>query len=159
MNRAETHALLTLHIASIDNRRIADDAVLAWQRILADLPFADCCDAVIAHFQAQPDVWLMPGHIRRIVADRDHDRKRTIRLAAERRAVEAEQADPTRRRRSEDVSDIIGRMRQLLPDGHPEKLHRPEWVELERNRARAAWAAAEPNPHYDRHIAYGGEPS
>lgn len=147
MNRAEIAQLLGL-AAARDRRTVGTADVAAWFEDLGDLDFVDARTAISRHFRETTD-WLMPAHIRRHVAAIVRDRKRAQREHAEQLAIETERADPTRQDRSAAVSDVISRLRAILPDGHPDKLRRPEWVEWERNQARAARAAAEPNPHYD----------
>ncbi len=145
MNRAETHDLLAL-IAAYDNRRFDDATVLAWHPILEDNRFEDCRHAVVAHF-ATSDAYLMPVHVRRGADEADRERRRIERERQTARAIEAQMADPTRRDRSENVRRLIAQLRDSLPDGDPDKLRRPEWLEHDRRRERLA--TAEPNPHYD----------
>lgn len=145
MNLAETHALLTL-AATLDNRRFDDATVVAWQEILADQPFDDCRTAVIRHFASTTD-YLLPAHVIRGAAEIDRERRRVYREARERESQLALEADPTRRDRSDEVRALIAELRDALPDGDPDKLRRPEWLEADRRRERTA--TAEPNPHYD----------
>jgi hypothetical protein len=41
---------------------------LAWYLILGDLTFAECRDAVVAHFRANQGPWINPGEIRARIA-------------------------------------------------------------------------------------------
>jgi hypothetical protein len=143
VNLAETHDLLIL-VAAYDNRRFDDATVLAWQQVLADLPYADCRAAAVTHF-ASADAYLMPVHIRRGAHEVDRERRRVAREAREQTEQLAIEADPTRRDRSDDVRRLIAELRDSLPDGDPDKLRRPEWLEVDRRRE----TNAEPNPHYD----------
>ncbi len=156
MNRAETHSLLTF-IAAYDNRRFDDATVLAWHPIVAEHAFADCRQAVTAHF-ASTEAYLMPVHVRRGALELERERKRQQREELEREerlaiAVDAAiDGDPTRRDRSEEVKALIAALRDSLPDGDPDKLRRSEWIEADRRRER--WSSAEPNPEYDPQTAF-----
>lgn len=146
MNLAETNDLLTL-IAGYDNRRFGDETVYNWQRIFPDLGFDDCQAAVVEHF-ATSDAYLMPVHVRRGALARVRNRHQLEREAHEALAIDAERSDPTRGCRSGDVTDIINRLRTMLPDGHPDKLRRPEWLNWERNQDRQRRAEQEPNTDF-----------
>jgi hypothetical protein len=52
--------------AAFDRRTTGPADALAWFKVLGDLPFADCEQAVIDHYQQNTD-WIMPAHIRRRV--------------------------------------------------------------------------------------------
>jgi hypothetical protein len=145
MNLVETHDLLTL-AAQYDNRRFDDAVTVAWQELLADLPFDYCRLALLRHF-GTTEAYLMPVHVRRGVEEIDRERRRAAREAAEWRALERQQADPTRRDRSAEVTQLIQQVRDRLPAVDETKFRRREVVEWERQAARAA--RAEPNPHYD----------
>jgi hypothetical protein len=75
MTPTEAAALLTV-AAAFDNRKPDADAAKAWSITLGDLPFFDCRDAIVAHYQ-KTDIWLMPSHIiaavRKIRRDRLED--------------------------------------------------------------------------------------
>jgi hypothetical protein len=75
MTPAEAAALLTV-AAAFDNRKPDPDAAKAWSVSLGDLPFVDCRDAIVAHYQATTD-WVMPAHVigavRKIRRDRLED--------------------------------------------------------------------------------------
>lgn len=141
MNLAETHDLLTL-IAAYDNRRFDDATVLAWHPILASATFEDCRTAVTRHFATSTE-YLMPAHVNRGAIE-IRNRRATQRETLDRLAIEQ---DPERRDRTEATKDLIRRLRDSLPDGDPDKLRRPEWVEWDKRRAREA--TAEQNPLYD----------
>ncbi len=72
MNAIETAALLAV-TATYDGRTFSEPEVTAWHRALADLPFEDCRDAVIAHYTRET-AWLMPAHVRRLVSAARNDR-------------------------------------------------------------------------------------
>lgn len=146
MNHAETHDLLTF-VAAHDNRRFDDATVLAWQPIFADLPFADCRDAVTVHFRESTD-YLMPAHIVR--GARDIER---LRIRVERERLAIEQAPVTDPRpltdRSAEIRELVAKIRDVLPEGDPDALWygRGHW---RRNReALERQETAEPNPAYD----------
>lgn len=154
MNIAETHDLLTL-IATYDNRRFDDAAVLAWAEIVSDVPFADGRQAVVRHF-SESTAWLMPAHIRRFAAEFEHERRRANRERIERAAIAAEADDPTRRDRSPEVQALLDDLRERLGPGKPDVFRRPEWVENDKRREREA--RAESNPHYVAIPPEGGWP-
>jgi len=145
MTPAETAKVLT-KAAAYDLRTIGEADVLAWHEVLREYDFADAMEAVSRHY-AEHTERLMPAHVRRIAQEIERDRRRAQREALEQLALEAEQADPPRRDRSDDVRRLIAELRDSLPDGDPDKLRRPEWVEHDKRRAREA--TAEPNPLYD----------
>lgn len=72
MTPPEAAALLAV-IATYDRRNLADGDVHAWHAALSDLPFHACRDAVIEHYRRET-CWLMPAHLRRLVAARGNDR-------------------------------------------------------------------------------------
>lgn len=70
MTPEETAKLLAT-CASYDRRKVGTLDVVAWHRIIGDLRFRDCEDAVFAHYGETAD-WIMPAHIRqRVKAARD----------------------------------------------------------------------------------------
>lgn len=144
MNLAETYDLLTF-IAALDNRRFDDATVLAWQPIVADVPFADARDAVRVHFGSS-DAYLMPVHVVRGAAEIDRNRRRAIREAREREEQLTLEADPSRHDRSEDVAALLADLREALPAGDSDKLRRAEWLEADKRRARELGAV--PNPDF-----------
>lgn len=151
MNLAETHDLLTF-IAAYDNRRFDDATVLAWQPIFAELEFGDCRTAVTQHF-ATSDAYLMPVHIRRLIAEletqRRLERARQAREAREAEIAAIEAADPTRRDRSEAIEALIDELRAKLPPGNPDSLRYASGYWREQREAREREKRAVPNPHYD----------
>ena len=79
MNPAEAAVLLGI-AASYDNRKPDETAAQAWALALEDLTFADCRDAVVAHYRVSPE-WLMPSQVRtsvrkvrdKRIADHEHE--------------------------------------------------------------------------------------
>jgi hypothetical protein len=65
---AEETAKLLAACATYDHRKIGALDVVAWHRIIGDLPFADCETAVLAHYADSTD-WIMPAHVRRRVLE------------------------------------------------------------------------------------------
>ncbi len=145
MNLVETHDLLTL-AAKYDNRRFDDATVMAWQEVLADLPFDDCRIAVVAHF-GEADVYLMPVHVVRGATEVDRGRRRRIReLREASERLELESAPRTDRSR-----EISAAIREMLPAGNPDALRRAEWLDSDKRRDRLNEANA--NPDYDPTVA------
>lgn len=70
MNLQETGQLLML-IQIVDNRRVDEAVILAWQELLDDVEFAVAREAVRLH-RRESVAWLTPAHVRanveRIVA-------------------------------------------------------------------------------------------
>jgi hypothetical protein len=147
MNIEETSHLLAF-VARIDNRRVDDATVVAWQSILSEVRLPDCLIAVRQHFRSS-DAYLMPVHVHYGAVEVDRSRRRRERERLERQERLAVEADPTRRDRSEAIRELIAHLRESLPDGDPDKLRRAEWLEHDRRRARLA----EPNPLYDPSVA------
>jgi hypothetical protein len=73
MKRSET-AFVLARIAAIDNRRLDDPSgpdfpiLESWHRLIGDLRYADCIEAVDTHRKASTE-WLQPAHIREIVRE------------------------------------------------------------------------------------------
>lgn len=57
----ETDALLTL-IHNVDKRKLDDAVILTWHELIGELDFADCVEAMKAHFRECTD-YLLPAHI------------------------------------------------------------------------------------------------
>jgi len=55
------------YAAAFDNRTVGDAEILAWLDAIGDLPFDDARAAVAAHYGADPNSRLMPGHVRQRV--------------------------------------------------------------------------------------------
>ena len=67
MTPEETSKLLAT-CASYDRRKVGTLDVIAWHRVIGDLQFRDCEDAVFAHYGETSD-WIMPAHIRNRVKE------------------------------------------------------------------------------------------
>jgi hypothetical protein len=52
--------------AAYDNRNVDDSALYAWFRVVGDLPYAECEQAVIAHYTDSRE-WIMPADVRKRV--------------------------------------------------------------------------------------------
>lgn len=144
MTPAETAKVLA-KASAYDQRTVGEMDVHAWHEVLHDLHLGDALEAVGRHY-AEHTERIMPAHVRRLALTIDRDRRRAGREETERAERLALEADPTRRDRSAEVRELIARLRYELPDGDPDKLRRPEWVETDRRRER--WPSIEPNPHY-----------
>lgn len=146
MTPADTARLLS-KAAAFDQRTIGAADVAAWHEAVADLDAADAMAAVTRHYQST-DQRIMPSHLIRLAAEIARERRKELREASERRALESEQAE-RRTDRSADIAALIGRMRSMLPDGDPEIL-RPRQAYWDReHRAYKRYVEGEPNPHYD----------
>lgn len=64
MTPAEAQMLLGI-AASFDNRKPNEETAIAWSHALGDLPYVDCRDAIVRHYQASSE-WLMPA---KVIAD------------------------------------------------------------------------------------------
>lgn len=145
MNLVETHDLLTL-AAKYDNRRFDDATVMAWQEVLADLPFDDCRTAVVSHFATSAE-YLMPVHIVHGATEIDRGRRRRIRELHEAQERLALEAAP----RTDRSKEIAAGIRDMLGPGNPDALRRAEWLEADKRRDRLN--AANANPDYDPTVA------
>lgn len=145
MNLVETHDLLTL-AAKYDNRRFDDATVMAWQEVLADLPFDDCRTAVVSHVATSAE-YLMPVHVVQGAAEIDRIRRRRLREIREaQERLELEAAPRTDRSK-----EIAAAIRDMLPAGNPDALRRAEWLDSDKRRDRLTEANA--NPDYDPTVA------
>ena len=77
----EHTATILAKIAAVDRRIVGEVEIMAWHEVLNDLEPDDCLEAV-AILRKETSDWLMPAHIRRVVAD--IEKRRT---AAKRRAL------------------------------------------------------------------------
>lgn len=151
MNRQETANLLTA-MAAFDRRTIGESDVIAWQELLADIPYADGLAAVKRWYAANTE-WMMPAHVRHVVGDIQRERKRAP-YAPGQHGVSPERAHPTVvglppvYEISGAVLDLIAQVRSIIPAGDRTAL-RTRHVAWEQQQA--AWKRqrdAEPNPHY-----------
>jgi hypothetical protein len=70
MTPEETGKLLGI-CAAYDRRTVGETDVIAWYRVVGDLPYSDCEAAVIAHYAAKRE-WIMPADIRGAVKRAQH---------------------------------------------------------------------------------------
>lgn len=66
MNATEASQLLAL-MALYDNRKVADPDIVAWLKVIGDLPYADCEPSVVAHYRESRER-IMPADVRQRVA-------------------------------------------------------------------------------------------
>lgn len=62
MDRLETQALLTF-ISTLDQRKMSDDVIDSWSRLLRSVEPWHAREAVEEHFRNQPDKYLSVGHV------------------------------------------------------------------------------------------------
>lgn len=92
MTPEETGKLLGI-CASFDRRTVGEADVIAWYRVLGDLPYPECEAAVVAHYAASRE-WIMPADIRgpvkraRREAEGRHRIRDLLNLATYRRQIE-----------------------------------------------------------------------
>jgi hypothetical protein len=120
MTPAEAQTLLGI-AASFDNRKPSEEAAIAWSHALGDLPFADCRDAIVTHYQASSD-WLMPA---RVIVEVKHTRAKRLHdhppltpppeLADDPAAQIAWRADANRRIADGEVIDCDAAYGELKP--------------------------------------------
>lgn len=58
--------------AAYDNRNVDDSALYAWFRVVGDLPYAECEQAVIAHYTDSRE-WIMPADVRKRVKRKQYE--------------------------------------------------------------------------------------
>jgi hypothetical protein len=148
MTPGETARVLS-KAAAFDQRTIGEADVMAWHEALADLDASDALAAVSRHY-ADSEQRIMPVHVRRLATEINRDRRRALREAEERKAIEAYrvEAGPLTDR-SEEIRNFVDRVRGAIPEGSREALM-PRAVAWEReHRAYVRQAEAEPNPAYD----------
>lgn len=107
----EHTAAILAKIAAVDRRIVGEVEIMAWHEVLGDLDPNDCL-AAVATLRKETDEWLMPVHIRRVVADiekRRLYRKRQEVLARMQAPDGTPMVDPSR----QDKEDLA-RLDQLL---------------------------------------------
>jgi hypothetical protein len=62
MNKLETQALLTL-VSTLDQRKVSEDVVESWARILVNANPVHARIAVDEHFATKPETYLIVGHV------------------------------------------------------------------------------------------------
>jgi hypothetical protein len=150
MNLTETAAVLA-KAAAFDRRTVGEADILAWHEVLGDLPADDVLTAVTAHYREATD-WLMPAHVRLHALSIDRERRRAARELREAEELQAAIAASPLHDRADDVTALIGQLRDRLPDGDPDKLrHGSKAWRLNRERMDRLerLQAAGPNPFYD----------
>lgn len=106
MQISET-ALIVGLIAEGDNRKIDKTTIVYWHDLIGDLPFQDTQQAVREHRRTTTE-WLMPAHIRRLVAS-----YRSQRIAAAGQIVpDVDPDDPT-------YFTKLRKLRTAIADGQP----------------------------------------
>jgi len=61
MTPEETGRVLAI-CASFDRRTVGETDVIAWLKVIGDLPFRDCEGAVVAHYRDSRN-WIMPADV------------------------------------------------------------------------------------------------
>jgi hypothetical protein len=143
--------------AAYDRRKVGEAEIFAWMEALGDINVDDALAAVARHYHEQTE-WLMPAHVVRIVTETNRRRgevERSEQLRRELEALDSVAAEPARDR-SPQVRAMLEELARRLGPGRPEAFRRPEWLENDRARERAA--RAEPNPAYAGPPPQGGWP-
>lgn len=117
--------------AAYDRRTVGEADILAWHEALADLDAGGALDAVAAHYRDSTD-WLMPAHVRQLVADLQRQRRRAELDAAHNGAIDAAPVTRTFRRPAE----LLAALRATLPPGDPAKLRGAHWLATHPARGR-----------------------
>lgn len=113
MNLVETAQLLAF-VARIDNRRVDDATVAAWQAVLDYVPAGDALAAVKQHF-ANSDDYLKPFHICRFADEADRERRKRAREAREWEAEQTAIARGPVEDRSDEVTALVRKIADNLP--------------------------------------------
>lgn len=144
----EETATVLAKCAAVDRRTVGRSDVLAWYEIIGHLDLSVGLEAVRRWYTDHRE-WIMPADVVQLGSDIIRERRRTERERQEAQQLALEQADPTRRDRSDDVRELIAQLRTMLPDGDPDKLRwgHKHWRQVREARERRE--RAEPNPHYD----------
>jgi hypothetical protein len=144
----EETATVLAKCAAVDRRTVGRADVLAWHEIVGHLDFGVGLEAVRRWYTDHRE-WIMPSDVVQLGSEIIRERRKAERECREAQLLAIEQADPTRRDRSEDIAKLVAQMRAMLPEGDPDKLrwgHR-YWRQVRRQRERME--RAEPNPYYD----------
>lgn len=144
----EETATLLAKCAAVDRRTVGRADVLAWHEIVGHLDLGVGLEAVRRWYTEHRE-WIMPSDVVELGREIIRARRKVDREAAAQQALALEQADPTRRDRSDDIAQLISQTRIMLPEGDQDKLrwgHR-HWRQVREQRERME--RAEPNPHYD----------
>lgn len=148
MNHNETQALTTILFTAYDRPK-PDGIDDIWYAALTDVPFDLARLAAIQLIQTST---FLPkvAEIRHRCTELDRERRRVIREAEERKAIEAYAATAgPLHDRSAEIQAFVGQVRDVLPDGDREALM-PRTVAWEReHRHHQRQIEAVPNPAYD----------
>jgi hypothetical protein len=139
-------ARLLAKAAAFDQRTIGAADVAAWHEAVGDLDAGDALAAVTRHYQ-RTDQRIMPSHLRILTVEIGRERRKVLREAAERRALDAEATELTTDRSAE-IAAFVQQIRSGLPDSDPAVL-RPRAAYWDReHRAYQRYVEGEPNPFY-----------
>lgn len=148
MNHEEAQALTTVLFTAYDRPK-PDGIDDIWYAALTDVPFEL---ARLAAIQLIRTSTFLPkvAEIRQRAAELARERRRALREAEERKALEAyaAQAGPLKDRSAE-IQAFVGQVRSVLPEGDREALmpRRVAWEREHRHHQRQIEAV--PNPAYD----------
>ena len=148
MNIEQT-AVILAKVAALDNRNDTDAAILAWHEVIGDLDYFDALEAVAIHRRESTE-YLMPAHIRAIVARLRSERSQREAKDQRLRELDAYAADAgPLADRSEEIRAFVDDVRSELPEGNVRALHprREFWDREYRDYQRQV--NAEPNPLWD----------
>lgn len=136
MTPAEVARMLA-QVQAFDRRTVGEADVAAWSLVLVDVELNDALQAVTRHY-AESTEWLMPAHLRALVAEIRRERRRAINQERAARALEAEQARPTRDR-SPELEALLTDLRDRLPKGDRDSLRygHKKWRQAKERRERA----------------------
>jgi hypothetical protein len=146
--RPEETATVLAKCAAVDRRTVGRADVLAWHEIIGHFELGVGLEAVRRWYTNHRE-WIMPSDVVELGNEIIRERRKAERERREAQQLAIEQAEPSRHDRSDDVAELVSRMRTMLPDGDPDKLrwgHR-HWRQIRQQRERME--RAEPNPHYD----------
>lgn len=154
MNLKETNTTLAL-VQAFDRRTVGEVDVRAWHSVLGDLDVADVLEAVRRHYADSSD-WMMPVHVRRLVAGivADRSRPEVSPWAPGQYGVRREDAVPEvtgpvdESALTASVRSLLESVRAMLPEGSREALA-PRRVAWEReHKAFLRTRDGVPNPLY-----------
>ena len=135
MTPAEVARMLAA-VQAFDRRTVGEADVGAWSLVLGDVELDDALLAVTRHY-AESTEWLMPAHLRALVADIRRERRRAINQERAARALEAERARPTTDRSAE-LEALLTELRDRLPKGDRDALRygHKKWRQARERRER-----------------------
>ena len=112
----EETATLLAKCAAVDRRTVGRADVLAWHEIVGHLDLGVGLEAVRRWYTEHRE-WIMPSDVVELGREIIRARRKVDREAAAQQALALEQADPTRRDRSDDIAQLISQTRIMLPEG------------------------------------------